>query len=222
MTAWFFFEYEDEDRFAEDEDELSRKHQRLGSNASMCMESGRSGTSLPEVGVVLGVLMIAASLAVPAWFAWRAGQRVALARSDIRALAKAGNLYYQEYGQWPGHGAGGGADARFGLARPNAEVVNVLRAVGGAGNAGHSENSRRIAFLEAPAKVPGKSGINPSGEFVDPWGTPYQVAVDGDLDNNCDIPRSIHGKLAGVGFGAWSAGPDREPDTVDDIVSWKR
>jgi type II secretory pathway pseudopilin PulG len=177
---------------------------------------------LPEVGVLLSLILAILSLAIPGWLAWQGRQRLALARSDVRALHRAARLYYEEYGLWPGHEACGGVDTRFGRARPNAEVVNILRAVGGAGNAGHSANIRRIVFLEVPARVPGKSGVNPAGEFMDPWGAAYQVVVDGDLDNNCDVAQSIHGRLSGAGFGAWSAGPDGKPDTADDIVSWKR
>ncbi len=100
--------------------------------------------------------------------------------------------------------------------------MNVLRAVAGPGNPGYSVNSKRIAFIEVREAEPGWSGLDQQGNFLDPWGQPYQIVLDTDLDNSCDISGSIYGRRIGEGMAVWSCGPDRESDTVDDVLSWEK
>jgi hypothetical protein len=81
-------------------------------------------------------------------------------------------------------------------------------------------NVHRMIFLEAPAFRPGRSGLDAEGRFLDPWGTPYQIVLDANLDNICDTPNSVYNNMIGEGIIAWSCGPDRVSDTSDDILSW--
>ncbi len=58
-----------------------------------------------------------------------------------------------------------------------------------------------------------------AGEFLDPWGSPYRLAVDANYDNHVLLP-SERVKSVAV---AWSMGPDGidQHGTHDDIASWK-
>jgi hypothetical protein len=86
------------------------------------------------------------------------------------------------------------------------------------------------------------NGISiPIGSFVDPWGTPYNVAIDGSYDNQISNPYGVPA-TGGAGsnplwLGAigWSSGSDqklgtnndkvyRNPTTgaqSDDVISWQ-
>ncbi len=165
---------------------------------------------------------MAAAIVFPALEADRRRQQQLAARADIRALLEAGNQFFEEYGVWPSEHSGQYGDFRYGRGDPNRYVMNPLLARDGAGNPGHAINRRRIVFLEAPAWRPGYSGITTAGDFLDPWGQPYQVVMDTDLDNLCDMRNSIYGLIPDCGMAVWSCGPDRVSDTADDLRSWPR
>jgi hypothetical protein len=65
------------------------------------------------------------------------------------------------------------------------------------------------------------AGGNRDYVFRDPWGNPYVITLDLNLDDRCDdaaySPPSINAPVA-----IWSFGPDGRPETKDDnILSWK-
>ena len=72
------------------------------------------------------------------------------------------------------------------------------------------------------------------GEFVDPWGTPYAVALDADYDNQ--VTPNPYGANNGAGASpvnqgviAWSFGTDAKLGNngdgkftnSDDVISWQ-
>lgn len=181
----------------------------------------RAGVSRPEMMFLLGAALFVASLAVPGWFMWRQRQRVALARSDLRAVCDAARTYFAEYGTWPTDLSGGIEDVRYGKELSNRDVLNALRAQDGPGNLGHRTNKRRISFLEVPPYQPGLSGLDAEGELLDPWGRPYQLLIDASLDNVCRSSTTVYGRREGEGFMMWSCGPDGMSDTRDDLRSWE-
>lgn len=144
-----------------------------------------------------------------------------MARSDLVALVDSGHRFYNEYGTWPTARSGDAGDIHFGKEIANAELVNVLRAVDGPGNENGGVNVHRIVFFESPARDRWHSGLDVDGEFIDPWGRPYQIVVDANLNNVCDIPNSIYNNMIGEGMIAWSCGPDQISDTGDDLLSWR-
>jgi hypothetical protein len=80
----------------------------------------------------------------------------------------------------------------------------------------YSNNLRKIAFLEVQ-----KDSLNADGDFVDPWGTPYEVTVDGNFDNSCTTPgASGYGTVAGKSVLVWSHGANTNANTGDEIRSW--
>ncbi len=177
--------------------------------------------SKPEISLLAGLAVVILSVVLPAgWIVCRR-QPDRMARADLRALAQAGRLFYAEYGVWFGSRGGRPGDVRFGQDTPNWEFMNVLRAVDGPGNSNHETNPHRIVFLEPGPYAAGRSGVDKNGEYLDPWGMPYQVVVDADASGACAIENSIHGTGVDLGIIAWSCGPDRRSDTPDDILSWR-
>lgn len=178
--------------------------------------------SKSEWVLLAGVAILAVSLTVPPVLAFRTRKLAASAREGGDLLLRAGAEYRMEYGVWPTRRGIGRGDVRFGRRGiANREVVNALRALEGKGNEGHASNPRRIEFLRAGEFTPGRAGLDEHGDFLDPWGTPYQVVLDTDMNGVCDVADSIYGGGIDGGMLVWSCGPDRKSDTGDDVVSWK-
>ena len=95
-------------------------------------------------------------------------------------------------------------------------------------------NPKAARFL--PDQQMGKNGagglVGTEGQwaFVDPWGTPYRVALDADWDQRVANPDAQNDdpSIAGTAS-SWlpltvigsSAGADKKFGTRDDVVSWR-
>ncbi|MCZ7592497.1 MAG: hypothetical protein M5U15_10245 [Kiritimatiellae bacterium] len=181
-----------------------------------------SRLSLPEWALIGGVLLLILAAAIPAWAAWQQRERLVMARHDIATLQAAILRYHREYGTWPAEATTGGTDTRFGARRPNAALIRVLRSDLLQDDQAAELNPQRMIFIEVEPYRVGWSGLNSSGEFLDPWGVPYQLALDSNYDGSTQIEGSPYGRVSGVGALIWSYGPDRQPETPDDLVSWDR
>lgn len=178
--------------------------------------------SRPEQSILAGLLLVAVAVVGPSIWAVRIQRREAAVRADLRMLAEAAGRFSEEYRGWPTARNCGEADCRFGRELPNREVLNVLRGVDGPGNEENEVNPNRIVFIDLPPYRRGGSGLDANGDFLDPWGTPYQVVVDSTLNGFCRVENSIYNESIPEGVIAWSCGPDRMSDTPDDITSWPR
>jgi len=165
-----------------------------------------------------GVAVIALSIIVPSLWGVRLHRQVRAVRVDILALADALTRFQNEYGVWPTQRTCGYGDCRFGDGFPNRELMNALRAVDGPGNEGNSVNPQRIVFLSPPSHRGGISGLDANGEYLDPWGRPFQIVLDTDVDGISSSESTVHKPRSAGGALAWSCGPDRRSDTRDDIV----
>ena len=143
--------------------------------------------------------------------------------TDFGVIVSAIDRYYNEYRTWPSLYMGQEGDTRYGADRPNAEVLRVLRAEAGAGNPEHIANPNRIAFLPLLLE---REGLNREmggeGDYLDPWGSPYQVVLDTDANQSCFAEGSGYGLQPDQDLLVWSCGPDRVSDTKDDILAWHR
>jgi prepilin-type N-terminal cleavage/methylation domain-containing protein len=208
----------------------------------------RSGDAftLIELLVVIAIIAILIGLLFPAFRAVQNQAKQTQAKNDLTQIVNAVNAYYTDYGKYPlvtadtTYGPGGTA---------NNLLLNVLRAVD------TINNPRQIVFISPPSV---KSPLNPRsgialqattingvsvavGDLVDPWGTPYNMRIDGSYDNSVANPygaQAVGG--AGpdpipVGVIAWSLGIDQRLGTngdnvyrnptsgaqSDDVISWQ-
>jgi hypothetical protein len=102
------------------------------------------------------------------------------ARHDVHAIALALDVFARENGDYPKGTPG--------------EICRMLR-----GETVNGQNPKKLDYIEAePQEMDG------TGEFIDPWGDPYQM-------------------LIGPTARAYSFGPNRidEHGEGDDIASWK-
>jgi prepilin-type N-terminal cleavage/methylation domain-containing protein len=202
--------------------------------------------TLIELLVVIGIIAILVGLLFPAFKAVQNQARSTQAKNDLTQIVNAVNAFYTDYGKYPLviadtiYGPSGAA---------NNALFNVLRGLDA------TNNPRQIVFINPPyVKAPAnpRSGIATQatninsipvaiGDFVDPWGTPYNVAIDGSYDNQVanaytdgsagGDPSATPAYALRIGVIAWSFGPDqaigtRTPPNVsftnsDDVISWQ-
>jgi hypothetical protein len=182
----------------------------------------RQGWSRAEWLVVMGCLTLLFSISVPLLWARMMTDRVEQTQRDFSRVQEAAHRFFQDYGHWPSARAGQPGDVRYGILAGNRAFFNILQARDAEGNKGHGVNTRQVQYLALEPWRSRHSGVNAEGDFLDCWGSPFQVIVDTDLDQVCRAENSIYDPLIGHGLVIWSAGPDRISDTADDLVSWEK
>jgi prepilin-type N-terminal cleavage/methylation domain-containing protein len=213
-----------------------------------------AGFTLIELLIVIAIIAILIGLLFPAFKGVQDQAKRTQAKNDLTQIVTAVNAFYTEYGQYPlvtadtTYGPGGTA---------NNALFNVLRAID------TTNDPRQIVFISPPSvKTPSNprsgialqattiNGISVAiGDFVDPWGTPYNVRIDGNYDNSVANPygaQTVGGAGSDpiqAGVVAWSLGSDqalgnqtskgpppvgdnvyRNPTTgaqSDDVISWQ-
>jgi prepilin-type N-terminal cleavage/methylation domain-containing protein len=205
--------------------------------AAMQKSPGRSSAfTLIELLVVMAIIAILIGLLFPAFRAVQDQAKRTQAKNDLTQIVNAVNAFYTDYGRYPLVTA----DTTYGPAGTTANnpLFNVLRAQD------TTNNPRQIVFINPPyVKTPAnpRSGIATQAttingisvainDYVDPWGTPYNVAIDGGYDNqltNAYAANTGAGPLSlAIGVIAWSWGRDQVQGTTnfnasDDVISWQ-
>lgn len=151
------------------------------------MKTSRAFT-LIELLIVISILGILMSLLFPAVNAAIDTARKTQAKNDVTQIATAVIAYETEYGKLPladTHNPGVVDKA----------LVDVLTGV-----SGNPDNPREIVFLEVNKAKRGKSGVDGSDNFVDPWAilendtSAYKIAMDDDYNNTISSAgSSTHG-----------------------------
>ncbi|MEO8440364.1 MAG: prepilin-type N-terminal cleavage/methylation domain-containing protein [Spartobacteria bacterium] len=194
-------------------------------------KADRAGAfTLIELLVVITVIAILMALLFPAFKGVQDQAKRTQAKNDVTQIVTAVNAFYTEYGRYPTT-ATTDADARFGpgSASTNDALLNELRAVV------FTLNSRKIVFIippDAKNQTTPRSGIQTStGQYFDPWGTPYAIALDGDYDSQLPNPYSSNAGSTPLRSGviSWSLGKDisggsgdkKVDPNEDDVISWQ-
>jgi prepilin-type N-terminal cleavage/methylation domain-containing protein len=188
--------------------------------------------TLIELLVVIAIIAILIGLLFPAFSAVQNQARQTQAKNDLTQIVNAVNAFYTEYGKYPLVTA----DATYGSTTiPNNDLFWTLRAVPSGTNANNAVNTRQIVFINPPNVKNDtvgnrRSGVSQAdGNYYDPWGTQYQVRIDGNYDNQLANPYT-HDTGAGpltlnIGVIAWSLGKDQTQGTdfsaSDDVISWQ-
>jgi prepilin-type N-terminal cleavage/methylation domain-containing protein len=202
------------------------------------MQKNPSAFTLIELLVVIAIIAILIGLLFPAFKAVQNQAKQAQAKNDVTQIVNAVSAYYTDYGKYP---VTTGDDSPI---TPNSTLFDVLRNTTG-GAVGNTSNPRAIIFISPPyvknTATP-RAGIQSSGLdigiYYDPWGTPYQVAIDTSYDSQMTNP---YGNNNGAGPDplaqgviAWSLGADGCLGTKlpggscngiftnsDDVISWQ-
>lgn len=179
------------------------------------------------------------------------------AKNDLTQIVTAVNAFYTEYGRYPLDQSTGAVDV---ILTSNASVLDVLRYDTTPTSTVSSLNSRGIQFITPPFV---RTATNPmsgiatqatavnsvsvsAGDYVDPWGTPYIIAIDGDYSGFVRVgtslkysdlsytkdppdsgPDALQFGVAGASYGKDQTRGTKGPPASgtfknsDDIVSWR-
>jgi prepilin-type N-terminal cleavage/methylation domain-containing protein len=185
-----------------------------------------------ELLTVMVLITILASLAYPTFISIIERARKTQAKNDLTQIVTAVNAYYTEYGKYPLVTA----DAIYGPGgTSNVFLFNELRATALA-----TENLRKIVFIQPPVSSvsnPAKAGIGTvgaeTGVWYDPWGSPYNIMIDGTYDNQIPNPYTadtgagpdpLTQGVIGLSLGkdrAGGSGNKNSGTSADDILSWQ-
>jgi prepilin-type N-terminal cleavage/methylation domain-containing protein len=198
--------------------------------------------TLIELLVVIAIIIILVGLLYPAYNAVQSQAKRTQAKNDLTQIVTAVNAYYTEYGKYPiDTTVKGTGDATY--AADNYSLFDVLRNMTGT-NPGNALNPRAIHFVDPPMakdQTNPRSGIqNLTGLWYDPWGSVYNVAIDGNYNNIVRGPAysDLNYTTATDGSGdsgpttgviGWSFGKDGALGTggngvyrdSDDVISWQ-
>ena len=174
--------------------------------------SKRQGFTLVELLVVIAIIAVLIGLLLPVIAAVQEHTRKVQATGDEKQIVMAVTSYFSEYGKYPVDPATKPGDAVY--STDNNAILDVLRNMTGSA-IGNKMNSRSVFYLNVPAasnqNAP-RNGLQIStGVWFDPWGSPYNIAVDGNYDNQLNSPTPLPGFYSDVGplqLGviAWSFG----------------
>jgi prepilin-type N-terminal cleavage/methylation domain-containing protein len=171
----------------------------------------RSGFTLIELLTVIAIIAILMGLLLPALNAAKNAAKKAQAKTDLSNLVTAVKAFYTDYGVYPVDPAtattSGSADTTYGTSDgatrpPISDVVNVLRAdpnndALSSGTLPLSINTRQQIYLDVPFVkdlTNPKNGLGNgnetnthltqkvAGNWYDPWGYTYFVAIDTNYD----------------------------------------
>jgi prepilin-type N-terminal cleavage/methylation domain-containing protein len=189
--------------------------------------------TLIELLVVIAIIAILIGLLFPAFQAVQNQAKRTQAKNDLTQIVTAVNAFYTDYGKYP-------LATNDNTISNNSDLFYSLRAIPlGANslvNGVPAINPRSIVFINPPNVKDDTAGNRRSGvsstdgQYYDPWGTPYRVAIDGDYNNDINPNPYTANTGAGpsplnIGVIAWSLGKDATQGTnfnaSDDVISWQ-
>jgi prepilin-type N-terminal cleavage/methylation domain-containing protein len=186
--------------------------------------------TLIELLVVIAIIIILVGLLYPAYNAVQSQAKRTQAKNDLTQIVTAVNAYYTEYGKYPV------VTDDTPITTGNSDLFYTLRAIdAGTANAGNAANPRKIVFINPPNVKDDtvgnrRAGVSfTDGQYYDPWGTPYKIAIDGTYDNSIANPYGASANAGPnpleIGAIAWSLGKGQTQDTDvkagDDVISWQ-
>jgi prepilin-type N-terminal cleavage/methylation domain-containing protein len=175
----------------------------------------RTGFTLVELLVVIGIIVILMSLLLGAVPAVKEASRKLEAKNMVNQIAVAANAYYTEYAKFPplsdpntpppeSDGDEKVGDPEMGVKNNNNALFFTLRNINKGPNQDYSTNPRRVVFMEGKAATVSNAG-KPRGGFFDrsangstppsneesclydPWGKQYGVILDTTSDDRIDL-----------------------------------
>lgn len=200
----------------------------------------QAGFTLVELLVVIVIIAILASLAVPVTNKVMENANKLRIKATMKDLQVAIGHYRTEYNRFPVDmtGSTGGEDIDPIPTDGSNSIITTLMAAGAAGDTSNM-NRRNIKFIDLPYAKNGSSFgiIDTSGgsggadlQLVDIWGMPYQILLDTNFDNRISNPDASNvdqmisaraPQYISTNAGIQCYGPDKIVNTKDDIVSWR-
>jgi prepilin-type N-terminal cleavage/methylation domain-containing protein len=174
--------------------------------------NGVAAFTLLELLTVIVLAAILIGIGYPTFISILEKARKTQAANDMSQIVTAVNAYYTEYGKYPVDVASGNKDAYFGsgavpstslsygnngalfdVLRNNTSSTTISANVCPTVNLVTCLNPRGIVFIQPPISKSGtKGGVNSTtGVWYDPWGSPYNVAIDVNYNNIVCAPNYV-------------------------------
>jgi prepilin-type N-terminal cleavage/methylation domain-containing protein len=197
---------------------------KIHPNANMKTPSFRRthGFTLVELLVVIAIIAVLAAAGFAAGNAAIQKARKVTALASATAIETAVNNFFTEYGSMPS-----AASSDTTVKTDDATLLTVLLGLETGSNV---LNTRGVKFLSVKEGKNKKGGLiyNPNGNSVtglyDPWGGPYNVALDLDYDEQVKPAPKAGGAvtLNGRRVAVWSDGADYKGTNkaTDDVKTW--
>jgi prepilin-type N-terminal cleavage/methylation domain-containing protein len=200
----------------------------------------QAGFTLVELLVVIVIIAILASLAVPVTNKVMENANKLRIKATMKDLQVAIGNYRTEYNRFPidlGSSSGGEDIDPIPTDGSNSIITTLMASSGD--NDSSNLNRRNIKFIDLPFALNGQSFgiIDTSGgsggadlQLVDIWGMPYQILLDTNYDNRITNPDASNvdqiisaraPQFVSTNAGVHCFGPDKVMNTKDDIVSWR-
>jgi prepilin-type N-terminal cleavage/methylation domain-containing protein len=175
----------------------------------MQRHSDERAFTLIELLVVMTLIAILLGIGYPAFTSVMESARKTQAKNEEQQIVAAVNAFYTDYGKYP--------LVTTDTPPNNGDLFFSLRAVAQGANAPvngvPAVNPRSIVFIQPPVskdQTTPRSGIKTSNSiWYDPWGSPYNVMIDGNYDNQLANPYTGDnpgGATLYLGVVAWSFG----------------
>jgi type II secretory pathway pseudopilin PulG len=211
------------------------------------MKSERSAFSTIELLVVIGIIIIIASISVPAYISIKNNQKEKQAANEIKLIDEAIQRFRDDFGDYPNQNilesnSAGLTDSEKSLNQGNEILVACLYSV-------LPDKQSKSSYLHIG--LTGEGGVNLADadsdgkkELLDPWGKPYFYFPNTDYASSVShsygtpglnsITASAKAKSSGsyyrlTSYQIWSMGKNMKNDTNtsaagsqddDDIVNW--
>jgi prepilin-type N-terminal cleavage/methylation domain-containing protein len=159
--------------------------------------SRRSAFTLVEMLVVIAIIVILASILIPAILRARVKAKVAIAKTEMAELAGAIKTYHNDHSRWPvpkGYPANTFGDVSFGYknnvnGKPyfNNTLMKILMAEP-LPNQTIAQNKKGSYLTPKDSDDPefeGLPGLSKSRRYHDPFGNEYKVSLDFNGDGLC-------------------------------------
>ncbi|MBL9114276.1 MAG: type II secretion system protein [Verrucomicrobiaceae bacterium] len=184
------------------------------------------GFTLIEMLVVIGIIALLATMAVPAANVVMGKVKRVRTQAALKDLTVGIKAYQTEYSRYP---VPSGYSSETPV--PLSQGSGVLKVLLGVNE--QNMNTRGIVFIEPPPAKNGAGGLTGdqgSYGYMDMWGEPYYVVMDVNYDNkiqNPDVANMDRDVSNGApqqlitGAIAYSVGEDKKVNTKDDVVSWR-
>jgi prepilin-type N-terminal cleavage/methylation domain-containing protein len=214
-------------------------------SSSPLLHRSRRAFTLIELLVVIVIIAILVSLSVPVYNLVLSKANTLKIKTTLASLQAAIGHYQTEYNRFPIDPslAAGGGDADMEPLQTDGtgeskNPINILMAE--TDDAPPNMNARKIKFVDLPQAKNGLFGVVDSSgggggdgatlKLMDIWGQPYTMQFDTNYDNRIINPDKTNNdeliatkaseKLT-VRSLIYSSGPDKTPQTKDDITSWR-
>ena len=199
---------------------------------------GRSGGfTLIELLVVIGIIAILLGFIFPVFQGVQDRAKKVQAKNDLTQIVTAVNAFYTEYGRYPTTSTSDVTVGSAGSTKSDALFAEL--------RGGGTINTRQIVFIspgEDKSQVNPKGKIGSDGQFYDPWGSTYDIAIDANYNNIVKAPAYTDLQTNyttatdgsgdnGVRLGVigWSVGKDGQLGNKgdnkyagsDDVISWQ-